>query len=1091
VRGKREREEMAAAIALESSNPNADAEDVLRLLPNQFRMEEFSDGKELVVLVPRADSCGGTVIFLVPKDSKLSTAASATLVVSQEDVDAVLKNNSSNDVSALKGDNFTGAVIRIRGGSSMLLFPISILSSTRGRQTLAHFTTATEWSKYLTKDDNDGSFAVVPLVNDYDATGDDDDGKVVIQQMSQLPKFPSLSVSILQQNDQMTSDFPLNSPVGIPFETDLFTGEAVFITRPIDPKTDPYYYERIFSKKKRRVILQIQGKFKRVPTGTLYAGGEISDPMKLGLFTKGLSNLLLKFVKSFASDLHYSFGDAAGIEKAHIAVPALQFFDSIIFTKPGEIPPPISEIFVESNESIKARMNNTNEENWNTTDIISLGFNTMYLDVPTWRVVSIPLTRDLDLRQFWGKSLFSMVLYETETDTKRRHVCKNNQYFFKIQFEFIGLNATESDKEIEDEDENILPWDKPTKLRHSSLVRRPLSRAHSNDSFIFHIESEDGEEDDSFLNATDTNVGFPIDEGDDEDKVDSEYFDTLQSLKVSMDPLELSLKLDNNMPLVDEMCPARVDIISSSKGKHTTVYAFNIGDNATIYRTSSQFARCNFDKDNSIRSIEATCSPRMSSQERKRRIMGHVISTTYKSDLIKQKIQSFVDWTKFESTFLQKDASTLLSSRKKIGAIYTSNIARALSEYHWVEEIATLTDRYITFYQPPKYKQPSHRIIRSNVVKVRKLSKVEGPQFPQHYFMAVETIGRTAYLMFASEDELNSWMEALSEQWPPQLAKLSLGDNESAQSQKKGLSKGISPQTLFLVDDPTEEFLHKSSIWSCKQRRILNCRQFSFNYLSSVQIDPSILIADALCRALDPELGEESEVDKLQLFLNTVSALKDVNVNQLPEKERLAFFLNLYHVMIMHAFLVVGLPSTAFQWKSYFNMISYQCSDDIFSLAELEHCIIRGSMEHPTVFASKLVIPKSQYNFVSPQADYRINFALNCGSLSTPGCVPIYNGNSLEKQLDDSTTAYLEQAIKVKKKSNNSLVVYLPRVCLWYADDFGNGSAKDVLRLIQFEKYLNDQEQKVMSSSIKGDGITVKYLPFNFQCRNLYLVEEK
>jgi hypothetical protein len=36
-----------------------------------------------------------------------------------------------------------------------------------------------------------------------------------------------------------------------------------------------------------KFILQIQGKFKRQPRGILYAGAEVSEPMKLGLLTKG------------------------------------------------------------------------------------------------------------------------------------------------------------------------------------------------------------------------------------------------------------------------------------------------------------------------------------------------------------------------------------------------------------------------------------------------------------------------------------------------------------------------------------------------------------------------------------------------------------------------------------------------------------------------------------------------------------------------------------------------------------------------------------------------------------------------------------
>jgi hypothetical protein len=40
-----------------------------------------------------------------------------------------------------------------------------------------------------------------------------------------------------------------------------------------------------------QLILQIQGKFKRLPQGVLYAGAEVSQPMKLGLLAKGYVDL--------------------------------------------------------------------------------------------------------------------------------------------------------------------------------------------------------------------------------------------------------------------------------------------------------------------------------------------------------------------------------------------------------------------------------------------------------------------------------------------------------------------------------------------------------------------------------------------------------------------------------------------------------------------------------------------------------------------------------------------------------------------------------------------------------------------------------
>jgi len=105
---------------------------------------------------------------------------------------------------------------------------------------------------------------------------------------SNLPTFPSLDVRLMQKGGQLEPDFPLNTREGVPFETDLFQGKVLFICRPPgDPeREDPFWNERIFKNKQRRVIMQVQGKFKQEIKGILYAGGEISEPMKLGLISK-------------------------------------------------------------------------------------------------------------------------------------------------------------------------------------------------------------------------------------------------------------------------------------------------------------------------------------------------------------------------------------------------------------------------------------------------------------------------------------------------------------------------------------------------------------------------------------------------------------------------------------------------------------------------------------------------------------------------------------------------------------------------------------------------------------------------------------
>ena len=76
-------------------------------------------------------------------------------------------------------------------------------------------------------------------------------------------------------------------------------------------------------------------------------------------------------------------------------------------------------------------------------------------------------------------------------------------------------------------------------------------------------------------------------------------------------------------------------------------------------------------------------------------------------------------------------------------------------------------------------------------------------------------------------------------------------------------------------------------------------------------------------------------------FLDEISLLQTINISILSEKERVAFFLNLYHAMVIHGSLVVGPPPSWNTWNAFYNNISYIFGYEMLSIAEIEHNILR------------------------------------------------------------------------------------------------------------------------------------------------------
>lgn len=569
---------------------------------------------------------------------------------------------------------------------------------------------------------------------------------------------------------------------------------------------------------------------------------------------------------------------------------------------------------------------------------------------------------------------------------------------------------------------------------------------------------------------------FIVDNSDEEPLDMNQFFDAQEYTEETEDKSKQEACIATTHPIdmqktVDNVCPAWIEMLVH-RGNYGRAYAVNVTSND---ETHTVFRRADSVLDLFDDPKEIPGSPRMSSAERTRRRIGELLLENATATNFDEKIESLS--TEYDDKFLNRKTPSM-TKRRSSRTLKACFAARALSDRHWIEEWVVVTRQNITFLHPDRMK-PNHRIGVQQIVRVQELEASEAPFFPRHFFLSIETLGRTNYIMFASKQLRDEWLEILSE-----VAKTLPSSVDADES-----SLASSSNAAMELENPKHEFLHKSSLWDYKHRRVLNCRRFSFRRGSdqSLEHDPLSFAEIAVRKALDPR--NETDDDTLISFLDAAALLKDANIYDLSEVKRMAFFLNLYHCMVMHAYLVLGPPETSFQWISYFNSISYQCSDDIFSLAELEHCIIRSQMASPTQFLSRFVIPKSKYDFALTTSEHRINFALNCGSKSNPSCVPVFKVAQLDQQLEEASKLYFAGTVKVKKRSSHEIEVFLPRVTLWFSDDFGS-TKEEVLGQVKrfFSRDIQDHLTSFQETN-KGK-CSVKYLPYSFECRKLTLTPE-
>jgi len=1138
----------AASIVLWSSDPSGDAKLILRLLPGRFvRVCEDggSSGNGISSSAESSSSSGGrrhatrcvtlvggsdgdatsaalpptsTAIIFVnvglqnppPSAASISSTAessndmvapSATLILSPKDADLIASIANNNDFkggtirSSGYGDGLW-VLIRLSGGGGLLL-----ASSMDG---LYHYaeSVASDGSR-------DGQ--INEEGRDRDALTEVDIGKEGLPAPAKATapavastaasvdeppyKFPSLALSILSNKD-IIPGFQCNTRVGVPIESDLFVGKVLLIMRPPHPSDDPFYNEKVFSKKRRRFEIQIQGRFKYVPSGTVWCGFEVTEEMKLGLVSKGLCNLLLRLVsKTVPGDMHFSFGDTKNEELPHISFPAWTLFDKVVVTKPGEEPPPLGEVLPESAKESSARKRSASTGDWNTEDTYSFSYHSMYLDLPIWHVVNLP-TSDIDLKSFWRDSLLRIVVYENNDAQNSKHLQSSNRYIAGIQAEYLGFDDQSINDMIEEQD--ALPLDQ-NRLSHISRsisyvnieeetydgkkTGTPLSP--ESDGLGWDNSTIESDEETTFYDAT----GVPSTTSSETELlsggqvfVEMNSFDgqVVETVETNFVTREMP---SNNILLYDMLCPAWIDVCSEQRGKYAKAYAFATGDEKVVLRTASEFGEL-FSVANAKLWCDEHFSPRLSTSEKHRRMMGYTLAACRSTPSVHSEqrchaLQHQKD-CRFNNVFLQRDPPSSTDAKAKARGreiIFACYVGRALSERQWVEEWALITDQHVSFFHPDS-KRPSFRISLKGILGVRELRyPAERPFFPSYFFVAIETISREIYLMFRSRDDCEQVLAALvkyregQDRIPPSMA-------------QANLSRDIA---LMTFDDPTEEYLHKSSVYSCKQRRLLNNRKFAFNSLGKIGFDdregadcihPLTLVQIVLRKALQPM--DEQDTTALDEFLDAASRLKTANLSGLGETVKCAFLINLYHVMVMHGFLLFGTPLNSFKFVNHFNMIAYEVGDDIFSLTELEHNIIRANMSSPSGFLSKFVLPKSVYKkHALKKGDFRINFAINCGSISSPEKVQVFTSEDLDAQLDTAAKDYLEAA----KVSSSGKTLTLPKICQWYSNDFGRGRSVDVVRLSA--KYLSEDDENRLSTVLSD--VHIRHYPFEFKCRPLKL----
>ena len=191
----------------------------------------------------------------------------------------------------------------------------------------------------------------------------------------------------------------------------------------------------------------------------------------------------------------------------------------------------------------------------------------------------------------------------------------------------------------------------------------------------------------------------------------------------------------------------------------------------------------------------------------------------------------------------------------------------------------------------------------------------------------------------------------------------------------------------------------------------------------------------------------------LSVKASDLAAIKGIEI--MSDTEKIAFFINIYHVILLHASLEHGRPDSILKLRRFLILASYNIGGYVYSLSEIEHCVLRGPSNPPAflkstfighLFTSRFKTKDPRYNHAPiGHFDYRINFVLNSGTQSSIYNIFVFDPEFLDAQLTHASKHFINEQLCLDLKNNR---IQLPRICQWYMKDFDTSDKRTFVRNI-------------------------------------------
>ncbi|KAH0727514.1 hypothetical protein KY289_003468 [Solanum tuberosum] len=237
-----------------------------------------------------------------------------------------------------------------------------------------------------------------------------------------------------------------------------------------------------------------------------------------------------------------------------------------------------------------------------------------------------------------------------------------------------------------------------------------------------------------------------------------------------------------------------------------------------------------------------------------------------------------------------------------------------------------------------------------------------------------------------------------------------------------------------------------------------------------------------LCRDSQSLDGVEQ---MLKQFRYLVSKLEEVAPKEMRHEEKLAFWINVHNALVMHAFLVHGIPRSNLKRASLLLKSAYNIGGNTVSVDMIQNSILQCQLPRPGQWLQSFFFTKQRFKagdarrgYAIEHPDPRLRFALCSGNHSDP-VLRLYTSKRVFEELEVAKDDYIQANIRVHKEQK----LVLPKNVESYVKEV-NVSPSGLFETIELAlpSYLRKKFQQPKQQNLWKK---IDWIPHNFSFRYL------